>query len=61
MSDKKLQETKELNAKARENSTADGASKVSITRGDSTDEITKITNKYSTQEAKDLNINQTQV
>lgn len=60
MSDKNLQETKALNAKARQNSTPSGASKISLTQGTPASSFTSnigTTNSLSsgTEQAKQLN------
>ena len=55
MNDKNLQEAKDLNAKARANQTASGASKVSMTSGTTTPNMTSSTNSADLQETKQLN------
>lgn len=55
MSDKNLQETKQLNAQARENSTPDGASKISLTHPSAGQGFTNTVANSGLEEAKELN------
>jgi hypothetical protein len=55
MSDKNLQETKQLNAQARANSTPDGASKISLTQPSAGQGFTNTVASSGLEEAKELN------
>jgi hypothetical protein len=55
MSNKSLQETKQLNAQARENSTPDGASKISLTHPAAGQGFTNSVASSGLEEAKELN------
>jgi hypothetical protein len=55
MSHKNLQETKQLNAQARANSTPDGKSKISLTQGVTGADFSSSVNSLNLEEAKKLN------
>lgn len=55
MSNKSLQETKQLNAQARANSTPDGKSKISLTQGTGNYNFASSTSSFDLEEAKKLN------
>jgi hypothetical protein len=55
MSDKNLQETKQLNSQARANSTPNGASKISLTHPAAGQNFTNNVASSGVEEAKELN------